>query len=887
MHDDLRGVPRLAVRLLPADVVERWYLPTWYELLSRHADGEASRRRTGAFGAAALLQIRAALALLDCVRLMAIDRTRPRASRVPATRAGRVSMRTNLRHARRAILRAPFVSILAIVAFALGLGVTTAVFTIFYSVLLKPLAYPDPDRLVMVYDTGPACVTCPASLPKYHDWKAQSQAFAVMGGSRISTFVLTGAGEPVQVSGAKATASLVDVFGVQPVLGRWFTEEEDRPNSRKVAVLSHGLWTSSFGRNPALLGQPITLDGDAYEVIGIMPAGFAHRRADLFLPLAMSVDSVSRGNHFLSTYARLKPGVTVEQAATEMRALGVRLGPEYRDSHGIDVRSYREVIVGAVRPQLRLLLGAVIAVLMIGSANVANLLLAAGLARRRELGIRLALGARVGDLARQLVTESAILAGIGGFAGVLLAFWILRVFLTLAGNQLPRASDIAIDGRMVLFAAAVTSTVAIVCGLWPLVRLRGADLTGALRHADTRTGSSGPRQVGNGLVVAEIALAFTLLVGAGLLAKNLFLLLSRDTGLTTDRVVTFDLAPGGARYATSEAVARLYEEVNGRIAQISGVAHVGSISHLPMYRFGFNGEMKREGEAPWGSAPAPYVEYRWYSGEYFQALGIALIKGRWLDNRDRQGALTALVNQQMAEKYWPGEDPIGKRFGQGTDRSRWWQVVGVVGNVRSLGLAEQAAYEFYQPLERNGLAAQTVVIRTTNDRPQVIVPSLKAIVNSIDPYLPINAVQSMDDVVSASAGQPRLISAMSAGFALLAALLAMVGVFGVMTYNVRRQRRELAIRLALGAEGRKLRRLVIARGLRLSVLGSAVGAVGAWLLVGTLRTMLNDVQPEDPSVFVATAVAVMVAALLASWLPARTAGRTDPMIVLREGSADA
>jgi predicted permease len=875
-------VPWLAVRLLPADVVERWYLPAWYDLQSRYADGEAHRGLLPASAAAVLLQIGAAVALADCARLVLIDIVRRTASALRAAPSQGVRMRNDLRYASRAVRRAPLVSTLAIVAFALGIGVTTAVFTIFYSVLLKPLAYPESERLVVVYDTGPACITCPASLPKYHDWKSQTHVFAVMGGSRTTGFVLTGAGDPVQVAGVQATASLVDVFGVQPALGRWFTEDEDRPNTRKVVVLSQGLWTSRFGRNPALLGKPITLDGEPYEVIGIMPAGFAHRRAELFVPLAMSVSSVSRGNHFLSTYARLAAGVTLEQAATEMRALGVRLGQEYRDSHGIDVRSYREVVVGAARPQLRVLLGAVIAVLLIGSANVANLLLAAGLARRRELGIRLALGARVADLARQLIAESAILAGAGGLLGVLLALWLLRIFLTMAGNQLPRAAEIAIDGRMMLFSAAVTAVVAIVCGVWPLARLRTRDLAGTVREGDVRTGSGGPRQVGNGLVVAEIALAFTLLVGAGLLAKNLVLLLSRDTGLKSDRVMTFDLAPGGARYATSDAVGRLYDDVNSRIAQISGVEHVGSISHLPMYRFGFNGEMRREGEPPWGTGPAPYVEYRWYSGDYFQTLGIPLVKGRLLDARDRQGALTVVVNERMAEKFWPGEDPIGKRFGQGSDRSRWWQVVGVVGNVRSIGLAEQAAYEFYQPLERNGLAAQTIVIRATNDRLQSIVPSARAIVHAIDPFLPISAVQTMDDVVSASVGQPRLISAMAGVFALLAALLAMVGVFGVMTYNVRRQRRELAIRLALGAEGQKLRRLVVLRGLRLSVLGSALGALGAWLLVGMLRTMLNDVQPGDPTVFAGTAVAVMFAALLACWLPARSAGRTDPLIVLRE-----
>ena len=789
----------------------------------------------------------------------------------------------DVRHAARTCRRAPLVSTLAIVAFALGIGVTTAVFSIFYGVLLKPLPYPEPDRLVSVYDTQPACATCPASLPKYHDWKARNRVFAVIGGSMGQSYVLTGAGDPVRLQAVRATASLADVFGVQPALGRWFTEEEDRPHGRKVVVLSHGLWTSRFAQDPAILGKPVTLNGEPYDVLGVMPASFDHRRAEAFTPLAMTLNPKQRGSHFLVTYARMKPGVTVEQAATEMRALGVSLAREFGGNHGVDVRSYGEVVVGAVRPQLRLLLGAVIAVLLIGSANVANLLLAAGLARRRELGIRLALGARTGHLARQLVAESAILAATGGALGVLLAFWLLRTFVVLAGTQLPRASTVAIDGRVLLFSAGVTALVGVVCGLWPLVRLRARELAGAVREGDTRTSSGAGRQMGNGLVVAEIALAFALLVGGALLVKNLLLLQARDAGITTERVVAFDLSPSGPRYAGPAAVTALYGELNARLSQIGGVQHVGTVSHLPMYRFGNNGEMQIDGKLPWEASAAPLVEYRWYSGDYFKALGIPLVKGRMLDSRDHDAsAQTVLINRAMAEKFWPGEEAIGRRFGQGDDRSQWWEVVGIVGDVRSFGLAARTPYEFYRPLERGDSVAQTVVIRVTSDDPESIVPSAKSIVRSIDPALPVSTVQTMEEVVAASVGQQRLVSAMAGLFALLAALLAMVGVFGVMTYNVRRQRRELGIRLALGAESGAVQRLVVARGLKLALLGTAAGAFVAWLLAGTLQTMLNDVQPKDPLVFAGTAAAVVVAALLASWLPAQSAGRTDPMIVLRD-----
>lgn len=787
----------------------------------------------------------------------------------------------DFRHALRACRRAPLVTVFAITAFALGIGVTTAVFSIFYNVLLKPLPFPRSDELVMVYDTQPACATCPASFPKYADWKARNQVFSAIGGSTPAGFVLTGLGEPVHLVGMRTTASLVDVFGVPPALGRWFTEAEDQPGGPAVAVLSHGFWTTRFGRSAAVLGQTITLDGGSYEVIGVMPDHFDHRRAELFVPLARPLDPATRGSHFLTTYARLKTGVPVEHAAAEMRALGETLAAEFGTNHGVDVRSYREAVVGVVRPQLRLLLGAVFAVLLIGCANVANLLLAAGLARRRELGIRLALGARTADLARQLVAEGMLLAAAGGLLGVALAFWLLRTFVALAGNQLPRAATIAIDARVLLFTAAVTVGLGIFCGLWPLARMRTRDLAASVREGDMRTGS-GARQVGNGLVIAEIAVAFALLVGGGLLVKNLLLLQARDAGIQTKGIIAFDLAPAGPRYAAPEAVRALYRDLHARLSQVGGVQHVGFISHLPMYRYGYNGEMQIEGTAPWGPDDAPLVEYRWYYGDYFAALGIPLVSGRLLDDRDGNGTRAVVVNRTMAGKFWPGEDPIGKRFGQGPDRSRWYQVVGVVGDIRSYGLASRMPYEFYQLLDPEVRRSQTVVLRATTGDPSSLVPTAKEIVRSVDPALPVTRVQTMEEVVAASVGQQRLISAMAGLFALLAALLAMVGVFGVMTYNVRRQRRELGIRLALGAESAAVRRLVVLRGLKLAVIGSVIGGFAAWLLAGTLQAMLNDVQPKDPMVFAGTAGAVLTAALLASWLPARSAGRTDPMLALRD-----
>jgi putative ABC transport system permease protein len=790
----------------------------------------------------------------------------------------------DLKAATRSAVRARFVSVLAVVAFALGIGVTTAVFSIFNGVLLAPLPFPQPERLVMVYDTQPACATCPASFPKYHDWRERNQVFAAIGGATGGSFVLTGHGDPIQMRAARTTASLVDVFGVRPQLGRWYSEDEDRPGGPKVAVLAAAFWVQQLGGDPSIVGRTLTLDGEPYEVIGVMPPAFAHRRADVFVPLQRKLDPATRGSHFLSVYARLKPGVPIGRAAAEMRALGQTLAREFGNNHGIDVQSYLEATGGNMRTPLQVLLGAVFCVLVIACANVANLLLASGLARRRELAIRLALGAGARDLARQLTLEALLLSLTGGAIGVVLAGWVLQTFVALAGTQLPRAATIAIDGRVLAFTALVSVAVGVFCGIAPLLVLEMSALASAVREGDVRTGSGSGRRFGDGLVVAEIAVAVALLVGAGLLVKNLVLLRSRDAGFRTDRIVTFDVAPVGPRYKAEAQTRAFWRELNARLAHAPGVDSVGFTSHLPMLNFGWNGEFQIDGALPWGAGSAPLVEYRWYAGDYLQTLGIRLVQGRMLDERDRAGATTVLVNHAMAEKFWPGQDPIGKRFGQGNDKSRWYEVVGVLSDVRSLGLARNTPYEFYRTIEESVFdgGAMTVVIRTSADDPTTIIPTARQIVASIDPSLPLNQVQTLEHVVSESVGQPRLMSALTVLFGALAGLLAMVGVYGVMAYNVRRQRREFGIRIALGADQSRLRNLVVGRGLTLAAAGVGIGGFASWLLTGLLKTILNDVNPTDLTVFGATGAAVLVVAVLASYLPARAAGRVDPMVVLRD-----
>jgi putative ABC transport system permease protein len=790
----------------------------------------------------------------------------------------------DLRLAWRSLTRMRAIHAFVILAFALGIGVTTAVFSLFHGVLLKPLPYPNPDELVIVYDTQPACTTCPASFEKHQDWKTRSTVFAALGGSFTPMVVVNGAGEPERVQAAGATASLMDVFRINPAIGRWISESEDQAGGHKVVVLTDGYWRRRFGGDPNVLGRTLSINGEPHEVIGVMPPRFSHRRAELFIPVQRKFDPSNRGSHFLATYGRLKPGVTLAQAQQEMRALGATLAKEFGHNHGIDVQSYSQVVVSGVAQPLRVLMGAVLLLLLIACANVANLLLAAGLARRRELAVRTALGATRWDLARQLTIESVTLAVVGGALGVLLAQWAIQTFVRLADSVLPRTAIIEMDSSVLLFALGLSVVTGLVCGLWPVVRLKTHTLGMEVREGDLRGGSAASgRRFGNSLVVIEIALAFMLLVGAGLLVKNLLSLEARDTGFRSEGLVTFDLAPSGPRYRDQSALTGFYRDLAPKLATLPGVASVGLTSHLPMQDFGWNGEVRLEGGNPWPANAAPLVERNWVGADYFKTMRTDIVRGRPFDERDRQGMpLVTILSERTAEKFWPGQNPIGKRFfrnaGPGNSPV---EVIGVARDVRTYGLARVSPYIMYVSIEQEPFGAMTVVLRTESRNPTDVIPGARKIIAAMDPLLPLARVQTMTEVVGKSVTQPRLLSSLTTLFGGLAGLLAVVGVYGVMAYNVRRARREFGIRLALGADPARVRRLVVGRGLLLGTIGVVLGAAGALLLTRTIQALLDDVKPTDPAVFIGTGIALLVVCVAAGFVPALQASRTDPMIVLR------
>jgi putative ABC transport system permease protein len=618
----------------------------------------------------------------------------------------------------------------------------------------------------------------------------------------------------------------------------------------------------------------------------VLPPSFTHRRAELFVPLQRQFNAGNRGSHFLAQYGRLKHGVGLDQAQREMRALGGVLAQEFGHNHGIDVQSYSQIVIGNLVEPLRLLMGAVTFVLLIACANVANLLLAAGLARRRELAVRTALGATRWDLARQLTVESIVLAAAGGALGVLLAQWAIVTFVDLADTVLPRTATVALDRTVLLFAAGLSLLTGLFCGLWPVVRLNARTLGRDVHEGTMRAGgSAGSRRFGNGLVVVEIALAFTLLVGAGLLVKNLIGLQARETGFKVEGVVAFDLSPTGDRYKDN-AFQPFYRDLLPRLKTVPGVIAVGATSHLPMYQFGWNGEVTLEGGNPWLPGEAPLIERAWIDDGYFAAMGIEVVRGRAFSERDTPAAArVTIISERTAEKFWPGQNPIGRRFSRGGrfggDSNNIVEVVGVARDVRTYGLQQTSPYIMYVPVEQEPFGAMTIVLRTSIGDPTAVMPTVRQIVRSMDPLLPVARVQTMEQVVAQSVSQPRLVSALTSLFGLLAGLLAAVGVYGVMAYNVRRERREFGIRLALGADPRRVRRLVVTRGLLLGGLGVALGAGGAMLLTRTVQALLSDVQATDPLVFVSAGVLLLGTTILAGYLPALQASRTDPMIVLR------
>jgi putative ABC transport system permease protein len=797
----------------------------------------------------------------------------------------------DIRYGARLLVRFPGVTAAALVALALGTGVNTALFSVVNAVLLQPLPFPDPHELVQVWRTEPPTLQFgSASYRRYVEWRARNRVFGETGAWAPAGRTLTGREAPERLAAGRASASFFRVIGAQPSLGRWFTDQEDRPGGANVVVVSDSYWRQRLGATPAVLGTTLTLDGAPHTVIGVAPPSFHETwRVDAWVPLAMSVEGGTPGN-FLLVYGRLRDGLSLEQARAGLADLAAEMTREFpQDRYGFNALALHDVLTRGPRQALWILLGTTAFVLLIGCANVANLLLARAVSRQREMAVRTALGAGRNRLLRQLVTETVLLSLTGAALGLLLAAALLRLFAVMAPANFPRLTSIGLDWMVLAFSSAVALLCGLLAGVLPGLHVARAEPSDALREGSTRGATAGrARTASRLLVMSEVALAVMLVAAAGLTVKSLQQLVRQDLGLVTDNVLTFAVTVPDVAFPPSSAdgarVVRFFETFEERLRALPGVVRVGAISMLPIAQTGTNGQVylrdrqiKRE--------EAPIAEFRVVSAGYFDSVGMALVAGRGVAGHDTADTSNVVViNETMARMLWPDQPPsaaIGQFMGTGfDDGSTFREVVGVTRDVRSRRVDAPPDPETYVPLAQFPLPTMTFTVRSAVP-PDNLIAVVRDTLADLNPQLPLAAVRTFAEVLEGAARTPRLYSALTSLFGLLAALLAIVGIYSVMSYSVAQRTRELAIRSALGASHRGLLALVLREGFVISGIGIAAGVAGAIAASRLLQALLYQVSPTDPVVLAVTAAGVTAAALLGYLIPALRAARVAAAVALR------
>ena len=801
-------------------------------------------------------------------------------------------LRQDLLYALRRLVKAPAFTVVAVVTLALGIGANTAIFSVVNGVLLKPLPYPESERLVGVYHTanGRRAVM---SGPNFTDVARTATSFENAAAISTGRMILTGQGEPIRIPVANVSASLFNVLRVRPILGRTFNADENTPGRTSIVVLSYGLWQQRFGGDPDVVGRRIQLDGVSREVVGVMPQGFSYpadRQAWLPVEYDQNFVTRQRGAWYLDVVARLKPGVTTQQSATEVETIGRNLAREYPDADaeiGMTTYPLREAMVGDIRRAVFVLLGAVGFVLLIACANVANLLLARAAAREPEMAVRTALGAGRGRLVRQLLTESIILALVGAAFGLLLAVWGVEFLTSLKPQGIPRLDNIRIDGAVVLFTMAIAVVTGVLFGVAPaFTATRG--LTASLKEGGRGavTARGGARLRG-ALVVAELALAVMLLAGAGLLMRSFIKLQAVDPGFRPEQALTFELTLPEARYKEDPQIISFFDRLLPRLRALPGVRAAAAVMGLPLSGMDFVISFEVEGRPPVPPSQRPAMQVRVATPDYFSTIGIPLKRGRGFSDDDRQGTTpVVLITETAARMFFPNEDPIGKTIklgwgrGGGARRRAGGEVVGIVGDVKEAGLDEPNPPHIYMPLRQWPVGFMSIVVKTAT-APPTLADAARTEVYAVDPNLPVSNVRTLDEIVARSISQPRFYMLLLAIFAGVALALAAIGIFGVLSYAVAQRTREIGIRMALGAQQHTVIGLVVREAMLLVAFGVASGTIAALVLSRTMTKMLFSVAPTDPATFAIVAAGLLAVALLASYLPARRATRVDPVVALR------
>ncbi|HEX8144504.1 MAG TPA: ABC transporter permease [Pyrinomonadaceae bacterium] len=801
------------------------------------------------------------------------------------------SLFKDLRYAVRMLIRKPGFTAVAVITLALGIGANTAIFSVVNGVLLRPLPFQDPERIATFWQSNPRSGVQreDVSPANFLDWRERSRSCTEMAAALPFGYSLTGGEEPEAFRAWQVTTGFFEILGVNALYGRTFLREEFQPGNDRVVVIGHGLWQRRFGADPKLVGQKLLLNGLPHTVVGVMPPGFEFGpEREIWSPwVVVESDRQIRGSAYIKVIGRLKPGVTIEQAQQEMKQIASALAEEYPQTNGevgATAVSLPEQLVGHVRPALLMLLCAVGLMLLIACANVANLLLARASTRRREFAIRAALGARRSRLIMQLLTESLLLAGLGGMGGILLASWGVDAIIALSPGNLPRINQVGIDSHVLLFALGVSALTALIFGLAPALQFSRTDLQEFLKEGGrTATAGFARQRLRNLLVVSEVALALMLLVGAGLLVRSFVRLLQVDPGFTTDKALALEVHVWG-RARTAEQRAAFFEQSLERIAALPGVEAAGAVSALPFHTnpIDIKSEFSIEGRAAAAPGQEPIAYATVATFDYFRTMGIPLLRGRLFtrfDNKD--AAPVVVIGETMAHRFWPGEDPVGKKItlrflSQQTTR----EIVGVIGDVRHTGLDSDPRPELFLPHLQEPYGSMTYVVRTSVD-PLTLLPAVKKEIWTVNKSQPFSSIATMEQLISRSLAERRFSLLFLTTFASIALALAGVGIYGLISFNTTQRTHEIGVRMALGAGRLDIFKLVVGQGMALTLLGVVVGLAAAFALTRYLSSLLYGVSATDPLTFVVVSALLTLVALAACYIPARRATKVDPMVALR------
>lgn len=802
-------------------------------------------------------------------------------------------MLSDLKFAFRCLLTAPAFAAVVILTLALGVGATTAVFSVVRAVLIKPLPYPNPDQLVLLSESSEQVPSMSVSYPNFQDWRERQQTFTAMGAFQLQTLNYVGAQGSERVAGALLSHDIWTTLAQPPQLGRIFSEAEDRPGGERVAVISDAFWRRNFAARPDVLGSRIRLSGQLYSIIGVMPGGFDFPMpsTQVWTSLGQIADApgyASRDNHpGLYVVARLKPQVSFASAQANMLTIARQLAAEYPASNGansVSMLPVSEVVVGKLRRALWLLWFAATFVLLVACANIGNLILARGLARQRELAVRAAVGASHAQLVRQLLIENLVLGVLGSLAGVLIAGWSFDVIGALLPADLPGVGRLTLSPGVLAFGIAAGTVTMLLFGLAPAVSASRTDPARAL-SSGAAGAVGGHSRWRNGLLIGELALTVVLMAGAGLMIRTLQNVHGADLGFTTGKLLTFNWNMMDSAYEQDSARLRVLGDALTKLAALPGVTYAAFINPLPLSGSTNQTVFNVEGTAAAGAGNEPFTEIAQISPDAFRALDIPLVSGRAFTAADQgDAANVVIIDSTLARTYFPERDPIGQRLklGPAGSDAAWLEIVGVVGHIQNRALGQETRYQVYVPYTAAVPLFTTFVLRTAGE-PTLLHAPVRRVLREVEPALPLFDLKTMDDVFSATVSSQRLTLKLLSGFATLALLLAAVGLYGAFSYSVGQRVRELGVRMAIGATPAALRALILTQGLRLAVTGLALGLVGAIALNRLLSALLYEASPQDPVVLAAVVLVLLLVCVVACWLPAQRAARVDPLVALRVG----